>query len=198
MRSVAPEPFAAEEQALDADIRLVTLAREDSTEFAELYRRYLSPVYAYCWRRLGSREAAEDATSQIFVKALVALPQYRGDRSFRSWLFAIAHNEVVDHYRAQRPSRPLDDASQIADGTESPEDLGVLAADGAALRALLSRLTPDQEQVIELRLAGLSETEIAQVLNRRPGAIRATQFRALGRLRVLLGASPAQGGDAHV
>jgi len=195
---VAPEPFAAEEQALDADSRLVALAREDPTAFAELYRRYLSLVYAYCWRRLGSREAAEDATSQIFVKALVALPQYRGDRSFRSWLFAIAHNEVVDHYRAQRPSRPLEDASQISDRTESPEDLGILAADGAALRAMLSCLTPDQAQIIELRLAGLSETEIAQVLNRRPGAIRATQFRALGRLRVLLGVPSAQGGDAHV
>jgi RNA polymerase sigma-70 factor (ECF subfamily) len=198
VRSLAEAPFTLEEQTDDADSRLVSLARDDPTAFAELYRRYLSPVYAYCWHRLGSREAAEDVTSQIFVKALVALSQYRDDRSFRSWLFAIAHNEVVDHYRARRPSRPLEDASQIEDWAKSPEDLGVLAADGAALRALLSSLTPDQAQIIELRLAGLSETEIAQVLNRRPGAIRATQFRALGRLRLLLGVSSSPVGDTHV
>lgn len=203
MRTVAAAPLASNQPTQfpdidDGDGRLVAHALADPTAFADLYRSYLSPVFAYCWRRLGSREAAEDATSQIFMKALAALPQYRGDRTFRSWLFTIAHNVVVDHYRTQRPSHPLEDASLIADRGASPEDLGILAADSAALRTLLSSLTPDQAQIIELRLAGLSETEIARVLNRRPGAIRATQFRALGRLRVLLGVSPSQGGDTHV
>lgn len=203
MQSVAPVQFSPEEStppqgAGEAEAWLVARVQQDPSAFAELYRSYLNPIYAYCWRRLGSREAAEDATSQIFLKALAALPQYRGDRSFRSWLFTIAHNVVVDHYRAQRPSRPLDDAAHITDHAESPEDLAVAAADAAAMRAMLGSLTPDQARVIELRLAGLSESEIARVLNRRPGAVRATQFRALGRLRILLGASPLPKGDAHV
>ena len=65
------------------------------------------------------------------------------------------------------------------------------------MRALLARLTPDQARVIELRLAGLAESEIAQVLNRRPGAVRATQFRALEQLRILFGVSPTQKGETH-
>ena len=65
-----------------------------------------------------------------------------------------------------------------------------------AVRAVLAGLTPDQAQVIELRLAGLTEVEIADALGRRPGAVRAAQFRALGRLRTLLGAPPTTREDA--
>ena len=202
MQRVTAVPYIAGEclpthDAGDRDAALVACAQVDPAAFAGLYRRYLDPVYAYCWYRLGSRESAEDATSQIFLKALTALPSYRGDRTFRSWLFAIAHNVVVDHYRTQRPSRPLDDAAEVVDSHASPEDLGVAAVDAAAMRALLVHLTPDQARVIELRLTGLSESEIAQVLNRRPGAVRATQFRALERLRTLFGVSPTQKGDAR-
>ncbi len=195
-RSIASECLPTHD-AGDIDAALVASAQVDPAAFAGLYRRYLEPIHAYCWYRLGSREAAEDATSQIFLKALTALPHYRGDRTFRSWLFTIAHNVVVDHYRGHRPSRPLDDAAEVVDGHASPEDLGVAAADAAAMRALLARLTPDQARVIELRLAGLAESEIAQVLNRRPGAVRATQFRALEQLRILFGVSPTQKGETH-
>jgi RNA polymerase sigma-70 factor (ECF subfamily) len=182
----------------DPDALLVSRVQQDPAAFAELYRRYLNPIYAYCWRRLDSREAAEDATSQVFLKALGALPRYRGDHTFRSWLFTIAHNVVVDHYRAQRPDRPLTEAIHVTDHQKSPEEIAVLSADAAAMRAMPTSLTPDQARVIELRLAGLSEVEIAQVLNRRPGSVRATQFRALGRLRTLLGTSPGLKGDGHV
>ncbi len=72
--------------------------------FGLLYDRYLARVYAYCYRLCGSHAAAEDATSAVFAKALGALSRYRA-RAFRSWLFAIAHNEVVDVLRAQRDGR---------------------------------------------------------------------------------------------
>jgi RNA polymerase sigma-70 factor (ECF subfamily) len=73
----------------DAD--LVARAQVDREAFALLYRRYLDPVHRYYYRRLGSREAAEDATSLVFTKAFTALPTYRTG-SFRSWLFAIAYH----------------------------------------------------------------------------------------------------------
>ena len=72
------------------------LAQRDPYAFALLYTRYLDPIHRYCYRRLGSREAAEDATSLVFAKALSALPRYH-DTSFRSWLFTIAHHVVIDH-----------------------------------------------------------------------------------------------------
>jgi DNA-directed RNA polymerase specialized sigma24 family protein len=68
------------------DNDLAALARRDPEAFGLLYDRYVDPVFAYCWRRLGKREDAEDATQQVFAKALSAIPRYR-EASFRSWLF---------------------------------------------------------------------------------------------------------------
>ena len=80
----------------ETDAALAVRARVDREAFAALYARYVDPVYRYSLSRLGDREAAEDATSQVFVHALAALPRYREQGSFRSWLFAIAHNVVTD------------------------------------------------------------------------------------------------------
>jgi hypothetical protein len=86
------------------DAALVAAARVDPTAFAPLYARYLPPVYRYCYRRLGTSAAAEDATSEVFVKALAALPRFRAG-SFRSWLFtsrttSLRMCSVSDGYRS--------------------------------------------------------------------------------------------------
>ena len=86
----------------NGDDDLVAAAKRDPDAFVALYRRYAPTVYGYCYNRLGSREQAEDATSQIFLKALTALPAQRDDLAFRGWLFAIAHNVVTDAHRARR------------------------------------------------------------------------------------------------
>src|SRR5262245_37720478 len=93
-----PLPGDAQDESL-----LVALAQQDRQAFAPLYDHYVGPIYRYCYQRLGRREAAEDATSLVFVKALNALPTYRGG-AFGGWLFAIAHNTVMDTLRAA-PSR---------------------------------------------------------------------------------------------
>lgn len=181
-----------------AESELIARAVHDPQAFALLYRRYLSPVYRYCHHRLGNKEAAEDATSQVFAKALGALASYRADRPFRSWLFAIAHNVIVDVHRARRAHHPLDAAVDVLDAAPSPEDLALVAEEKRAVQTLLAGLTPDQARVVELRLAGLTEVEIARVLGRRPGAVRAVQFRALTRLRSLLGVVPDSKESADV
>src|SRR4051812_44637441 len=79
-----------------SDAVLVARSKVDPQTFALLYQRYVTAIYRYCYHRLGSAESAEDATSEIFLKALVALPRHRDNQSFRSWLFAIAHNVVTD------------------------------------------------------------------------------------------------------
>ena len=75
----------------------------------------------------------------------------------------------------------------MADPGPSPEELAIAADRQGRVLRLMTQLSPDQRQVVELRLAGLTDAEIAQVLDRTPGAIRATQFRAVARLRDLLG-----------
>jgi RNA polymerase sigma-70 factor (ECF subfamily) len=194
---------SADDPPLDVDhdeAPLVARAQRDPAAFAPLYACYLGPVYGYCYTRLGDRAAAEDATSAVFARALAALPRYRAG-SFRGWLFTIAHNVVADAFRGRRPEGPLDAAAEVADAAPTPEERAVADDAGRYLRAQFAHLTPDQRQVVELRLAGLNDREIAQALGRSHGAVRMSQLRAVARLRALLGVDatptpPEEGPDA--
>lgn len=173
------------EDSPDDESVLVAAAQQDRRSFAPLYARYALPIYRYCYRRLGNHEAAEDATSQTFVKALDALDRFRGD-TFRAWLFTIADRVVIDLYRRQRPQSTIDDAESLASTNVGPDEMSVAAESRLSLQAALAQLTPDQQHVIALRLAGLSGREVATVLNRGHEAVKGLQFRAYARLRQLL------------
>ena len=197
-----PTPTIWEHRALDqSEAELAERAKRDPEAFAQLYLRYVDPIHRYCYRRLGSREAAEDATSQVFAKALAALPRYRAD-SFRGWLFTIAHHVVVDSVRAGRHDQSLDAAGELelADAAPSPEVLALAADEGRTLRQALAQLPEHQRQVVELRLAGMTGPEIGRALGRKPKHVDVTQFRAIARLRQLLGVPAAgrgkEAGDA--
>lgn len=167
------------------DSLLIAAAKRDLAAFAPLYDRYLGPIYRYCLVRLANVESAEDATAQIFTKALDALNTCH-DAHFRSWLFTIARNVVIDAHRAARALDPLDAALGVPDPGPSPDDLAIGADSTLNVHALLAHLPPDQRDIVELRLAGLTGPEIARTLNRSHVAIRVGQFRAYARLRGLL------------
>jgi RNA polymerase sigma-70 factor, ECF subfamily len=170
------------------DAALAARAQRDLRDFAPLYRRYLDPVHQYCYRRLGSREAAEDATSLIFERVLKALPGYRGG-VFRAWLFTIAHHVITDSYRSVRAQEPLERAADLMDPALQPEALALLADEQRLLLAALPLLPVDQRRVMELRLSGLPATEVAIILGRTPESVRTLQCRAIVRLQGLLGVS---------
>ena len=139
---------------------------------------------------LPDRETAAEATGQVFLKAFTALPTYRPTRrgSFRSWLFAIAHNACIDALRRHRPHAALDAAGDIAGADPGPEDRALAADERRSVAALLARLTPDQRRVVELRLAGLTGQEVADALGLSLSAVKAAQLRAYARLRRILAA----------
>jgi RNA polymerase sigma-70 factor (ECF subfamily) len=170
-----------------SETALVAQARDDREAFAALYDRYFDAVYRYCYHRLGSREAAEDATSQIFLQVLTALPRYQEVGTFRSWVFTIAHNVITNCARARRPIEPLDAANQHADPAPLPEELALAADEHRALAAGVATLPPDQRRAVELRLAGLTGPEIARVLGRSHAAVKMLQLRAVDRLRTQFG-----------
>lgn len=185
-RSRPSPPPAGDGASLSDEADLVAAAVRDPRAFAPLYRRYIDPIHQYCYRRLGSREVAEDATSLIFERALRALPGYRGGL-FRVWLFTIAHNVVTDSYRSTRSHEPLATAEEIEDPGPDPETLALLADERRLLLAALPLLPIDQRRVVELRLTGLPATEVALVLGRTPESVRTLQLRAVRRLHALLG-----------
>ena len=164
---------------------LVARAKTSREAFAPLYVLYFDRVYAYCMRRLGSPDEASDATSMIFARVLESLPQCR-DTSFRSWLFAIAHNTLVDLHRSRRYDRPIDEIAEQVDRQPSPEDEAIRQESTRSVAVMLGLLPPDQRHVLELRLAGLTSREIGQVLGKSPNAVDQAQFRAVRRLRTLL------------
>ncbi|HEY7031958.1 MAG TPA: sigma-70 family RNA polymerase sigma factor [Thermomicrobiales bacterium] len=181
---------------------LAVCARTDRMAFGVLYDRYVARVYGYCYRRLTTPEEAEDATSLVFTRALAALPRYRDNGpSFAAWLFAIAHNVVVDELRARRErDRGMpwsgDGVPRDVDPAPGPEENALFAEDVRELRALVSHLPAEQAQLIELRLAGLTDKEIAFVLGRSHGAVRVAQYRAVRRLRTMLGREAKERRDA--
>ena len=177
--------------ATSADEHLVALAQQGDREaFGALYDRYLGRVYVYCYRLLGDREAAEDANAAVFMRALGALSTYRVG-SFRSWLFAIAHNVVTDELRRRRPTEPLSVAMTMVDAGPSPDEVVSVRADHAEVMAILPQLSDDQRQVIALRLSGLSAVEIGEALGKPRNAIDGIHHRALLRLRSLVATGDA-------
>jgi RNA polymerase sigma-70 factor (ECF subfamily) len=173
----------------DDERELAVAAKTNRAAFGALYDRYVARIYGYCYRRLQTPEEAEDATSLVFTRAIAALPRYRDDGpSFGAWLFTIARNVVIDAARARRGTNVADDdGAMVQDESPGPEEHTLIVEEMRELRALLARLPADQAQLVELRLAGLTDKEIAFVLGRSYGAVRVAQFRAVRRLRALLG-----------
>lgn len=171
---------------LDDDRAVVERTLADPDSFAWLYQKYVTDVYRYCFRRLRDREAAEDVTSQIFLNAYRALPALR-DKPFRPWLFSIAHNAVVDaHRRAGPPAASLVGIAEREDPAETPEGIVIQHENRDLVRAVLDQLPKRDREVMELRLAGLDGTEIAQALHCSNGAVRAAHHRAMDRMRQLM------------
>lgn len=170
--------------ALDDD-SLARGARQDPSALAELYQRYVDAVYGYCFLRLSNRQAAEDATSEVFVRAVVGLNGYKGG-SFSGWLFRIAHNVVINVYRRRHATRTLDSADDPTDPHLTPEEIALCAAERAELSEAIVQLPSDQRTVIELQLAGWTGMEIVGIVGKTAPAVKMLRYRAVLRLRHIL------------
>src|SRR5690606_7857214 len=151
--------------------------------FGALYDRFQPEILRYLLVRTRDREVAEDLAQQVFLKAWRAVPRYQHRGApFRAWLYRMAHNQMVDHFRTSRPTTDLE-------GVDLPEDpeaeARVLAAEtNEALQDALGRLSDDHRQVLELRfLMEKSAREIGEIMGRKEVTIRGLQMRALQALR---------------
>jgi RNA polymerase sigma factor (sigma-70 family) len=183
----------------DADAADVRRAAEgDEAAFEVLVLRHQRPVYNLAWRLLGDRDDAEDAVQEAFLRAWRALPRFRGDASFRTWLTGIAINVCRNRLagaaaRRRRATVSLvrRDAASGEEGIVEPVDPapGPEAVTGAresraALERALAELSPEHREIILLReMSGLEYEELASVLGCALGTVKSRIARARGALR---------------
>ena len=168
-----------------SDAELVVAARGDATAFLALYERYFPKVQRYVRIRVAERAACEDITSDVFLRVLRGLPEFRGSGSFAAWLFRIAQNAVRSHYRLER-SVPLDEAMLVAipDAGPDPPEEAMRRERLQQLRRVLSALEPEQQNLLALRYgAELDSGEIGEVLGKSAVAVRVALHRTVAELR---------------
>lgn len=155
----------------------------DSAAFAELYDRHIRRIYDFIYYKTHHKQTAEDLTSETFLKALERIGQCDPDRPFGPWLYTIARNTVIDHYRKARPTKDIDDIWDIASGEDIVSDSETRER-VAELRELLKELPSVQRDIVILRVwQGLSYKEIAEVVGKSEDNCKVIYSRTLRSLR---------------
>jgi RNA polymerase sigma-70 factor (ECF subfamily) len=175
-RTVYKDPPLPEEAAL------VRQAKSgDHVAFTRLYDAYVERVYRYVYFRVSDDIATEDLVSQVFLNAWKNLERYKiGTAPFIAWLYAIARNLVIDHYRSKRESVPLEEAAALPADMQSPDEQAQLRFDLEAMRDSLQCLSSDQQQALILKyIAGLPNESIAKIMKKQEGTVRGLQMRGL-------------------
>ncbi|NBD36933.1 MAG: sigma-70 family RNA polymerase sigma factor [Chloroflexi bacterium] len=160
----------------------------EDAAIAELYDKYAPMIYRYLYRRVSDEHVAEDLTGDVFLRALEAIQNENfWHTSFRAWIYRIAHNLVVDHYRdkSSEDLLPLDE--RLIASVEMPESAKADPLSFRRLRLAMRQLTPSQEQVIVLRFGEqLTAREVAEIMGKSTGAVELLQHRALKKMRRFL------------
>jgi RNA polymerase sigma-70 factor (ECF subfamily) len=174
---------------------LVAARQREPAAVTRIYTVYAPALLRFFMAELRNREDAQELTGNVFVSAIEGLPRFRGPvEALGGWLFRIARNDLYDHRRKQARSprsAPLDDhldEAAVAAGADDPEELAIERLEGSRVMAALRELSPDQREVLLLRMAArLTAPEVAAVLRKTPGAVKSLQHRGLTSLARALG-----------
>ena len=160
----------------------------DAKVIEALYQRYRVDVFRYLYYRVGDIQAAEDLTSEVFIRMIRALDRYhQRDVAFEAWLFQIARNLAIDHHRKMkvRNHLPLDE-NLVSDASDVGEAVELGLTSDMLLKAL-AKLTDVQRDVLILRFVNrMRIAQVAQMLHKSENAVKANQRRGLIALRKIL------------
>ena len=174
---------------------LVGARRREPAAVTRLYAAYAPKLLRFFLAAVGDRPTAEDLTGDVFKSAIEGLPGFRGPvEALGGWLFRIARHDLCDYRRKQTRSpgiTPFDEALEeatLAAGADDPEELAIQRVEGDRVLAALRQLSPDQREVLLLRMAaGLTAPEVAAIVGKTTGAVRALQRRGVAGLARVLG-----------
>jgi RNA polymerase sigma-70 factor (ECF subfamily) len=175
-----------DELSLPDDAELIARAKGGDTQaFGELYQRYLNPIYRYIRARVAVDQAAEDLTEMVFLRSFEVIHRYKErGRPYSAFLYQVARNLLIDHYRKKREELELEDVDQMAASTKSMDERFVQVERIKAIENELADLPSDYQEVIRLRVVlALPTTTVAEWMGRSEGAVRVLLFRALKTLR---------------
>lgn len=167
--------------------------QRDEVAFGMIYEQYFDRIFRYVTIRVGNEMEAEDISQQVFLQALKSIDSYKWKGvPFSSWLYRIAHNQVVDYHRKREKyaTANLDALPQVADieDDNNPAEMVDIKFDIAQLGAALRKLTPAQQEVLSLRFTSeLPTAEVAKMMGKSEGAVKALQHSAIVALRKALG-----------
>ena len=184
------DPVTSAERAEDA-VLARRAAKGEAEAFGVLYDRYMSQVYRYVFYRVRNEAEAEDVTSDVFMRALRAMPTYEPRQAFLAWLYRIARNAVIDRgrRRATREQVSFQDAlaHPDADHVVHPDADLLAGSDATVVRRAMEQLTPLQQEILVLRyVEGFDTKTISKLVGKRDGTIRGIEFRALAAMRTLI------------
>src|SRR5213079_2803018 len=178
--------LSAPSQATDLR-RLVGLAQDGDREALEaLYLLHFDRIYSYLHLSVGNRHDAEDLTTQTFLKMLEAINRFRWRTApFSAWLFRIAHNLAMDHFRATKRWQPEEEVPEPEGSEESSAEEAALESIGRrSMLELIENLSHEQKQVLTLKFVfNFSNGEAATILGKTEGAVKSLQHRALASLQ---------------
>ena len=193
MSSEAPEKKPAREST-DNVRRLVERAQQgDRAALEELYLIHFDRIYSYLHMSVGNKHDAEDLTTQTFLKMLESIKRFRWQSApFSAWLFRIAHNLAMDHFRARRRWQPEAEVPEPPGSEEPSAELEAMQTIGRqSMMELIDKLSPEQQQVLTLKFVfNFANAEAATILGKTEGAIKSLQHRALVSLQKQISRTP--------
>ena len=160
--------------------------RGDRNALEELYLIHFDRIYSYLHMSVGNRHDAEDLTTQTFLKMLESIGKFRFQAApFSAWLFRIAHNLAMDHFRAARRWQPEEEVPEPAGEEEPSAEAQALQSIGRqSMLELIEDLSPEQQQVLTLKFVfNFPNAEVATILGKTEGAVKSLQHRALVSLQ---------------
>jgi RNA polymerase sigma-70 factor, ECF subfamily len=158
----------------------------DRPALEELYLIHFDRIYSYLHVSVGNRHDAEDLTTQTFLKMLESIGKFRWQSApFSAWLFRIAHNLAMDHFRATRRWQPEEEVPEPDADESTSAEAGALESIGRkSMLELIEELSPEQQQVLTLKFVfNFPNADVATILGKTEGAIKSLQHRALASLQ---------------
>jgi len=171
-----------------SDKIILSAKNGDSKAISDLYVQYKPPILNYLSNRVGDMQVAEELTTEVFIRMINNLPKYKHKNvPFQVWLFKIARNLVIDHYRVTKNYNHVELHEEIVGNSDLPEIKVEKNLEAEKLRNAIRNLTNDQSDVITLRfIAEMPINQVAKVLNKSEGAIKMLQTRGLEALNKMM------------